>query len=637
MNTDQREQQLKAARVEQAKRELARRQVHNEGLQTLSDMSQNPQVQAAPTDQPGYEQLMDAARNAHSAGQPDHAKRLVDWALRVQQETQAGVKPAQGVTTDQPRTIYEVQGPDGKIYEAEAPDMQSAVNAVKTLLAGNQTPAHDWETSALLGGSASQDANGIPRVNELMGGVLPSPRQAVRNLRENLFGDDDPTTFNRGEVIAAMLNKGGEGMTSGIVGDEAAGRFDQLIGRGDADQRTEFYRDQEEQLWEQHPGLALGAEIGGALVGPVKGAGAFINAGKGTGARMLRAGASGALSGATYGAMEGEDPESRLKGAQTGAGAGFIGGAALAGVGQGFLRAKQAISKSPSLKSLSPSLDQLKDSADALYKRVYESKVMFPKDRLQGLANGMVAKLRKEGFNERLHPRIPALFDELSEMVGQPQSLQQMEALRRIAGKVAKSVDPDERRLGSIAKEMIDESVAGLGGATKELAEARELWGRMKRVETIEDIIEQSANNPNFEKSIQSRFRQLLRNPRKNLAGFSEAEIAAIRQVARGGPVQRVLEEIGKRLSPQSLSGMGISGSAAYSGNMPLAVSSALTGIAAKSTAKASTRKGADQVRNMLARSPAQQRIIEELMKTRNGLASLSALSGGGMNYAQDK
>jgi hypothetical protein len=249
----------------------------------------------------------------------------------------------------------------------------------------------------------------------------------------------------------------------------------------------------------------------------------------------------------------------------------------------------------------------------------------------------MVARLRKEGLNKRLHGRVFAIFDELGDMVGKPQSLQQMEALRRIAGEVTKSNHASERRLGHIAKDMIDDAVANLGGATKELAEAREMWGRMRRVEAIENIIEKAADTKNFESSIQTGFRGLLRNPDKHLRGFSQEEIDAIRQVVRGGSLQRALERIGNRLSPESLTGMGVTGSAAYSGNIPLAAATATTGIAAKSTAKATTRKGAEQVRNLLARDPMQERLLQNILSQKNALAGPVGGMGGIVNALSER
>ena len=41
-----------------------------------------------------------------------------------------------------------------------------------------------------------------------------------QRLRDNLLGDDDPSTQNLGERIGSTLNKAGEAMTFGLIGDE---------------------------------------------------------------------------------------------------------------------------------------------------------------------------------------------------------------------------------------------------------------------------------------------------------------------------------------------------------------------------------------------------------------------------------
>ena len=128
------------------------------------------------------------------------------------------------------------------------------------------------------------------------------------------------------QKAAATVDKTVESMTGGLLGDEAAAWIEsRVLGRGDYDDRLAANRGRQAQLEEQNPGLALGADITGALL-PMGGVGM---AGKGMGllSRMALSGVSGAGQGGLYGFMEGEGAEDRLsdagRTAMIGGGIGF--------------------------------------------------------------------------------------------------------------------------------------------------------------------------------------------------------------------------------------------------------------------------------------------------------------------------
>lgn len=560
---------------------------------------------------------------------------------------------------------FEVQLPDGRVLEVQANSMEEAAQGAKSF--GNQSPNRmeavleaerrgilpsemeaplaEARKRGLVGQSSptpsspalsnglaslsqlSTELNGqapIQRTNAMLGGVMPSPKQAIRNMIENVMGDNDPSTLNRGEALASALNKGGESMTLGLFGDEAAGQFDQAVGRGEADERSEFYRDQEEQLWEQHPGKAMTAEISGALLGPGKGASAFVNAGRGAINKIVRGGTVGAGAGAIYGAAEGEDSASRATGAALGGLTGLAGGAGVTGVGEGFTRAAQRLQRSPAGQGIIHSLDSLKNAASELYRGVDSVGTSVPVDAMSKLAQGAKSKLSAEGYHPRLHPKVGVVLDELQGMTQGPQSLQQLSQLRRIAGSAAKSIEPDERRLASIAMDQIDEAIDGLSSAPKE---ARQMWGQMRRLEKVEAMIEDASNAANFEQALQSKFRTFLRNP-KNTRGYSEAELQAFKKVANGGPVRRTLASLGKALSPRSLTGLAAAGGTAYAYDPTLGVALAATGVGSKGVANAMTRRAATQARDLVGSDPTRRKIMELLRSKANPVAAGAVIPG---------
>jgi hypothetical protein len=171
----------------------------------------------------------------------------------------------------------------------------------------------------------------------------PTPEKGIwQTLKENVVGDNDPTTMNTGEKIGTLLNMGGESMTFGLVGDEAAAAADSVIGRGNYDDRLAKYRGNEASVRESNPGASLAADVLPALLpglGMAKGVAAAPSA---LGA-LWRGAKAGIAAGGTYGFMEGEGGlGDRIQGGAVGATLGGAIGAAtpaLAGLAQKAWRA----------------------------------------------------------------------------------------------------------------------------------------------------------------------------------------------------------------------------------------------------------------------------------------------------------
>ena len=552
---------------------------------------------------------------------PEDARRLALMALAEKTRRQRDRGTGQ-------RT-FEITAPDGQTFRVQGTDPQSAFTDWQasqqeqpTMPQEGMAQLSDMSSRPIVGG---RDARGIPNENQWAGGVLPNPQQAVRNMRDNLFGDDDPTTLNRGEMTAAALNKAGEAMTMGLVGDEAAGAFDAATGRGDYAERRDFYRAQERQLEEQAPGVALGAEVAGALIGPGKGAGAFVNRGVGTAARIGRGAAVGAGSGAVYGAAEGEGGEGRAFEGAKGALAGAVGGAGFTALGQGFNRVAQRLSRDPAARAVVPTLEGLKAEAQGLYAAAEASGAKLPQGRMVSLRNSTNNVLKSAGYNPRLHPRLSVVLDELDDLAKGPQGLQQVEQLRRIAGNASQSMQPDERRLGALVIDRIDETIEGMGEGSKPLQQAREVWGRMRRMESVEALIEDASNSPNFEQALATKFRAMLRNTRK-MRGFSSVERQAMARIASGKSVAGALQGLGKIMSPTGLMGAVTSGGAIM-GAGPAGVLVPMAGIAARTAGNAGVRKQAQNVLNTVGRTDAQRAAADSMLRQGNALAPLSGMT----------
>lgn len=130
----------------------------------------------------------------------------------------------------------------------------------------------------------------------------PQSRGFGAALYDNIVGDPNDGVQSYGEQLGTWLNRAGESMTLGVVGDEAAAAgYSMLPGR---DYNTELNRMRENERNMSTLG-GLSADLAGALVPAALGVGAVAQAPNLTGAVVRGAGLGGAAGG-TQGFAEGE-------------------------------------------------------------------------------------------------------------------------------------------------------------------------------------------------------------------------------------------------------------------------------------------------------------------------------------------
>ena len=159
--------------------------------------------------------------------------------------------------------------------------------------------------------------------------AVPQERGLGAALFDNIVGSDDGVT-SYGEALGTWLNRAGESMTLGTVGDEASAAVSSaLTGRSYDDELARFRQNEENMSGAGR----LSADLFGAIAPAMTGVG-LIRAAPTVGRAMARGVGLGAGAGATQGFMEGEG------GLQNRAGSGIVGsliggtiGGALPGVG----------------------------------------------------------------------------------------------------------------------------------------------------------------------------------------------------------------------------------------------------------------------------------------------------------------
>lgn len=494
---------------------------------------------------------------------------------------------------------------------------------------------------------------------------LPQPEAPSmgQRVKEFLLGDNDPNTQNLGEKIGTTLNKAGEAMTFGLIGDEAsaavAGAGAALVPGGKGFQeayadRRDFERQQEAVLERDNPGLALGAEIGGALAGAVTPLGAIGTLGRGASmpARIAASTVAGAGMGGTYGFTEGEGADSRaaqgIDGAKLGAAVGF----AAPIVGAGVQRLADSRAANAAIRDAAkgaPTSAQLRAQGNAAYQAIDDANVQIRPQALQTTRQKIIESLRANtGFDELPGPgsltpnsaRTMQIMGEAGERMAQEPTaalpFRSLDQMRRQAGAAAGNVtNKTDARAGMEIIQGLDDMVRNLGpddvvsGDVQTLQEllpkARDIWSRMTRSQLIDNAIEAGENNylSGGSSGIRNQFARILRNEKLSRS-FSEAEKAAMRRVVNGSMPEQILNLLGGGLGQLGQIGAGL-GLGGWQG----ALAGAATSAGARKASETVTGRNAEIVRALIANgglkslptAPDSVRRITETLTRRIGAA----------------
>jgi hypothetical protein len=194
---------------------------------------------------------------------------------------------------------------------------------------------------------------------------------------------------------------------------------------------------------------------------------------------------------------------------------------------------------------------------------------------VQNLTNDATQTLTRMGYNATLHPKTAAVLGELGSLSDNAvqtggASLQDMDIMHRIAGnaeRAAGSDNPSDAMMSGLLQDKINGAISNLGpndvvgstdpAAIDSLFSARDLWSRVKKSETLDDIITKATTHAkatptaNLGSSLRLGFRQLAEN-KNRMAQFSPSDQDAITYVATAGSSvspTNILQHISK-LSP---------------------------------------------------------------------------------------
>lgn len=450
-------------------------------------------------------------------------------------------------------------------------------------------------------------------------------------MRKHVLPDDDPTTHNAGETIAAAINKAGEAATFGLIGDEADAAVMTGFGLlGDYDARLADNRAREAVFEEQNPGLSVGSEVGGAVLGAAAAPAAAVGRGAGLGLKSLYSALAGGLGAGTYGFMEGEGgPAERLSGAGVPAAVGTAAGAAFPVAGAGLQRLLNGRAQQKAIGEAArnaPTTDELRAMGRGLYQQIDDAGVQIKPESFSQMQQGLLSKLQSEGLDALPGPgsltpksaRVMQIAGEMSDEMAEDATsalpFESLDQLRRHAGNAASDVhNRTDSSLGSSVIAGIDEYVQNLApedivaGDVEVLKEvlpkARDVWARMSRSQIIDDAIEASGDYLSGGSSgIRNQFRRILSN-KKISRGFSEAEKKLMRRVVSGSIPEQIVHYLGSGLGMLGSTGGGAAIGLA-GGPLGMAAGGLMGAAASGVTRRASeaiSNRNADLVRRIIA------------------------------------
>jgi hypothetical protein len=275
----------------------------------------------------------------------------------------------------------------------------------------------------------------------------------------------------------------------------------------------------------------------------------------------------------------------------------------------------------PGLASVSeaaPTKEALKSASQAAYAKAEQAGAVVTAESFEKAKGTIQSMLDKQGLDPTLHPDTTAALKRITDTEG-PVTLEKLETLRRIAKDAEGSAKPADRRLAAKTVDTLDNYTstlsqkdlsAGTPDAVGALNEARNLWSRQAKADTLDELMSRAElSAPNFsgsgmENAVRTEFRGLAKNPRR-MRLFTPEEQAAIRRVAQGGAVENTLRMLGKLAPTGSLSTAISAGAGFVAGGPGGAVALPVAGAAARLAATRMTLRNAARANELVRRGPA--------------------------------
>lgn len=279
-----------------------------------------------------------------------------------------------------------------------------------------------------------------------------------------------------------------------------------------------------------------------------------------------------------------------------------------------------------------PETEKIKAAATAVYKDIDGTGARIKKESLQGLAEKIEERAKSQGMDHRTTKVSHGVVEAIKDSAKTNQKITELDKLRKIADAAAKSTDSTEKMLGSIIKSDIEDFMdnikstdmlkgsEGLAGTAKKYRTARNLYGRAKRSELINEAITEGQNSRSgVENGIRNELNKITRS-KKLKKFFPKDELDAMNQVVQGDFKTNFAKMVGRMgfMEGSSTSVLGSLGGV-YAGSSLLgpagAVATPVAGIAARQIAKKLTTNKANFVDTIIKSGKDGKRITSAYLR----------------------
>lgn len=422
-------------------------------------------------------------------------------------------------------------------------------------------------------------------------------------LKDNVVGVNDGI-MSPGEKLATALNMGGESMTLGVVGDEAAAAADSLVGRGNYASRRDKYRQDEKQFSKENPKLSFAAQVAPAFL-PGMGAIGAVGKAASVGSGMLRGALIGAGSGATYGFMEGEGGVSnRLKDAGWSAAAGSLFGGAASGAVAGLSKVPAMVKTAFGRADKRPTVENLRAAKRAAYSAVDQSGEKFSGAETKKLYDTVASSFNDANYVPEVDNASRAVLSILDKNAGKELSVSKLDKIRQGLWARYNSAKDQPHILDAI--HAIDDLMESKAGTSELMAAARAANKRFSKAEMLDkafkkadDQVASTGSGGNTVNKYRQVVTSIINDPKK-ARFFSDSEVELMRAFVRGSRDENIKRLVGK-MSPSGnglmmtlhiLAGVGTNGA-----TIPFMA----LGSASKKAAEKSALRGAEAIKDSVA------------------------------------
>jgi hypothetical protein len=266
-----------------------------------------------------------------------------------------------------------------------------------------------------------------------------------------------------------------------------------------------------------------------------------------------------------------------------------------------------------------PAIEELQKIGSKQFKLAEKSGVQLTDDGVSDLLTRLKAKAddlglaTEGGLDRHLYPNSAAGLQYALSRLTKSGDMKSLMLARQNLSTAARKIDPDDKDDARIARALIEELddfvekwLSTPAVARPEVADmlksGRAIWGRMKRTEIVEEVIQNAQLAASgIEAGLKQGFRSLLKN-KKRMRGFNDQDKKLMERIVEGGTLEKLMGLIGKFSFGSGIIGGSIGSTLGFlAAGLPGAIGAAAGTQAARGISSTATGRQANLVRALVA------------------------------------